>query len=102
MAIGAERIFWAQADVGGNPQDLPHQRVEPLRQSMRRPRRFSGSAVANRNIEIAVVGVPWPRRRVKNQIGHRVIAIVAGAQDFTRRTLKRGIADIRVGPLHEH
>src|SRR5207245_9595420 len=101
-AIRAEHVFRTQIDVRSDPQDLAHQRIEPLRERVRGSGRFSSRAVANRNVEIAVVSIPGPSQSVKDQVRNGVIAIVAGPQNFARRSLKRGIANIRVRPLHEY
>src|SRR5580692_10479401 len=88
-------------DVGSYSQDLAHQAVELLREVMSSTRRFSLSAVAHRNVEVAVVFVAGPGQWVKNGVSHRMIAIKPHSQKFACSALEGGIPNVGVGPFNE-
>jgi len=90
-----------QIDIGSDPQDLPHEGIELLREGMRRPGRFTRGAVAHRNVEVSVIVLPGPDEWVKDQIGHGVIAIVSHTQKLACGALKCIVANVGVGPFNQ-
>src|SRR5579871_3460599 len=74
-AVLAECILRMQIDIRSDPQDFSQQSIEPLRSSVAGPRSFSLSAIADRNVEIAVIVMSRPGQRVKHHIGDRMITV---------------------------
>src|SRR5438270_12091223 len=101
-SIRTELVFRMQTDIGSDPQDLAHEGIQLLRKSMRRARRFSLGAVPHGNVKISVVVLSSLDERIKNQIGHGVIAIKSRAQEFSRGSFKRVIANVGIRPFDQH
>ena len=87
--------------IGNDAEDLAFEVVEPLRVGPdRHDRRFARRAVAAFEVEHAPVGIAAPRRRIEDQIAHRVTArIELHAQQLAGRAFERRIRRVRIGPL---
>src|SRR5205823_14853579 len=77
------------------------QTIQPLRDGVARSRSLSLRAIPQRNVEGPAVLASGPGQRAKDHVGHWMVTVEANPQDLARDTLKRGIANGAVPPLHQ-